>query len=158
VAPAEVSGGVAGALSAYGREIAGTTENDAGKQTMIRGMMRAGLLVALAALGGCLTPVEQGTPMTPKEITTDLVGKSWVGKMSNGSETTQTVNADGTIQISGGLNDRGRWRMSDNGYCATWNRMRHGAEGCYTIDRTPSGHYVIRRADGSVLMTVTHVT
>ena len=121
------------------------------------GTMSAGLMVVLAALSGCLAPVEQGTEMTPKQISTDLVGKSWSGKMSNGSPTTQTVNADGTITIAGGLNDKGRWRMSDNGYCVTWNRMRHGVEGCYIVERTPSGHYVVRRADGQLVMTVTSI-
>jgi hypothetical protein len=118
----------------------------------------AGLVVVLAALFGCTTPVEHGTPMTPQQISSDLVGKSWSGTLYNGSPTTQVVDADGTIRIEGGLNDSGRWRMSENGYCVTWNRMRHGVETCYVVERTPSGHYVVNRANGGQLvMTVTSV-
>jgi hypothetical protein len=116
------------------------------------------LIVVLAALFGCATPVEHGTPMTPQQISSDLVGKSWSGTLYNGSPTTQVVDADGTIRIEGGLNDSGRWRMSENGYCVTWNRMRHGVETCYVVERTPSGHYVVNRANGGQLvMTVTSV-
>jgi hypothetical protein len=122
------------------------------------GTIRAGLIVVVAALFGCTTPVEHGTPMTPQQISSELVGKSWSGTLYNGSPTTQVVDADGTIRIEGGLNDSGRWRMSDNGYCVTWNRMRHGVETCYVVERTPSGHYVVNRANGGQLvMTVTSV-
>lgn len=118
----------------------------------------AGLVVVLAALFGCTTPVEHGTPMTPQQISSELVSKSWSGTLYNGSPTTQVVNADGTVRIEGGLNDSGRWRLSDNGYCVTWNRMRHGVETCYVVERTPSGHYVVNRANGGQLvMTVTSV-
>jgi hypothetical protein len=121
------------------------------------GTIRAGLMAVLVTLFGCATPIEHGTPMTPQQISSDLVGKSWSGKLYNGSSATQVVNADGTIRIEGGLNDSGRWRMSDKGYCVTWNRMRHGVEGCYIVERAPSGHYVIRRPDGQLVMTVTSV-
>jgi hypothetical protein len=121
------------------------------------GTIRVGLMVVLAALFGCATPIEHGTAMTPQQISSDLVGKTWSGKLANGSPATQVVDADGTIRIEGGLNDSGRWRMSDKGYCVTWNRMRHGVEGCYIVERTPSGHYVVRRADGQPVMTVTSV-
>jgi hypothetical protein len=121
------------------------------------GTIRAGLMVVLAALFGCATPVEHGTPMTPQQIASDLVGKSWSGTLYNGSPTTQVVGADGTVRIEGGLNDSGRWRLSDNGYCVTWNRMRHGVEVCYVVARTPSGHYVVTRANGQAVMTVTSV-
>ncbi len=133
--------------------------NGAGKRAMSRatGTIRAGLMVVLAALSGCLTPVEHGVAMTPQQISSDLVGKTWSGTLSNGSQTSQVVDANGDIRIQGGLNDRGHWRMSDNGYCVTWNRMRHGVEGCYIVERTPSGHYVVRRADGQLVMTVTSV-
>jgi hypothetical protein len=120
------------------------------------GKIRAGLIAVLAALVGCAGPVEHGTAMTPQQISSDLVGKSWSGKLYNGSPTTWVVNADGTASIEGGLNDSGHWRMSDDGYCVTWNRMRQGKEGCYIVERTPSGHYVIRR-EGKLIMTVTSV-
>ena len=121
------------------------------------GTIRAGLMAVLAALFGCATPIEHGTVMTPQQISSDLIGKAWSGKLYNGSPTTQVVNSDGTIEIEGGLNDSGHWRMSDNGYCVTWNRMRHGVEGCYIVEHTPSGHYVVRRAEGKLVMTVTSV-
>jgi hypothetical protein len=122
------------------------------------GTICAGLIAVLAALFGCTTPIEHGTSMTPQQISSDLVGKSWSGKLYNGSPTTQVVNADGTIRIEGGLNDGGRWRLSDNGYCVTWNRMRHGVETCYVVERTQSGHYVVSRANGGQLvMSVTSV-
>ncbi len=121
------------------------------------GTIRAGLMVVLAALCGCTTPIEHGTAMTPQEISSDLVGKTWSGTLANGSPATQVVNADGTISIEGGLNDSGRWRLSDKGYCVTWNKLRHGVEACYIVERTASGHYVVRRAEGQPVMTVTSV-
>jgi hypothetical protein len=120
------------------------------------GVICAGSIAALAALFGCATPVEHGTTMTPQQISSDLVGKAWSGKLYNGSSTTWVVNSDGTARIEGGLNDSGHWRMSDKGYCVTWNRMRQGKEGCYIVEHTPSGHYVVRR-EGKLIMTVTSV-
>ena len=49
------------------------------------GTLRAGLMVVLAALFGCTTPIEHGTAMSPQQISSDLVGKTWSGTLSNGS-------------------------------------------------------------------------
>ena len=40
------------------------------------GTIRAGLMVMLAALFGCVTPIEHGTVMTPQQTSSDLVGKA----------------------------------------------------------------------------------
>jgi hypothetical protein len=98
-----------------------------------------------------------GATMSPQQITTDLVGKTWSGTLSNGSSTTWALAKDGTTQIQGGLNDSGRWRLSDDGYCVTWSRLRQGVERCYTAEDASSGHYVIRRVTGELVMTVTAV-
>jgi hypothetical protein len=120
--------------------------------------VRASALAAtIVALTACTTPLEHGDAVAPEQIKADLVGKSWSGTLSDGSSSTWKLATDGTTQIQGGLNDTGHWRMSDKGYCVTWNHMRHGAEGCYTVERAPSGHYVIHRATGELVMTVVKV-
>jgi hypothetical protein len=32
--------------------------------------------------------------------------------------------------------------------------MRHGAERCFTLDRTPEGHYRVYKPDGDISMTI----
>ena len=56
--------------------------------------------------------------------------------------------------MRGGLNDVGNWRLWDKGYCTAWSRMRNGAERCFTLDRTPEGHYRIYKPDGDISMTI----
>ena len=65
-----------------------------------------------------------------------------------------STDADGTVTITGGLNDRGYWRLWEKGYCTQWFRMRHGAERCFTLDKTTDGKYRVYKPDGEISMTI----
>ena len=66
----------------------------------------------------------------------------------------ETFRADGTVKITGGLSDRGYWRVWEQGYCTQWYRMRKGAERCFTLDRTADGKIRVFKPDGGISMTI----
>ena len=57
-------------------------------------------------------------------------------------------------KITGGLSDRGYWRLWEQGYCTQWYRMRKGAERCFTLDRTADGKIRVFKPDGEISMTI----
>jgi hypothetical protein len=119
--------------------------------------MRSMILTAAFATGllaAACAPVEPGVPVGPEAVTSELAGKVWKVKLPDGSAATEWFNADGSVVIRGGLNDAGRWRLWDKGYCTAWNRMRQGAERCFTLDRTASGQYRVYKPNGEVSMTI----
>jgi hypothetical protein len=105
-------------------------------------------VVALGALA------EEAVKVGPDEVQKALVGKIWQVELPDGSPATESFNADGTVSIKGGLNDRGYWRLWEEGYCTTWFRMRNGAERCFTLDRTADGKYRVYKPDGDISMTI----
>jgi hypothetical protein len=105
-------------------------------------------VVALGALA------EEAVKVGPDEVQKALVGKIWQVELPDGSPATESFNADGTVSIKGGLNDRGYWRLWEEGYCTTWFRMRNGAERCFTLDRTADGKYRVYKPDGEISMTI----
>ncbi len=66
----------------------------------------------------------------------------------------ETFREDGTTKITGGLSDRGYWRLWEQGYCTQWYRMRKGAERCFTLDRTADGKIRVFKPDGDISMTI----
>jgi hypothetical protein len=113
------------------------------------------LLLATAFLAGCsTTPEPPGATVGPEEVQRELVGKVWTVELPDGAPATEYFNADGTVRIVGGLNDSGHWRLWEKGYCTQWQRMRHGAERCFTLDRTPDGKYLVYKPSGEISMTV----
>ena len=84
----------------------------------------------------------------------DLVGKVWQVELPNGSSAVETLREDGTVKITGGLSDRGYWRIWEQGYCTQWFRMRNGAERCFTLDRTADGKIRVFKPDGEISMTI----
>lgn len=105
------------------------------------------------ALAGCVA-TEPGVAVGPEVVEKELVGRIWQVTLPDGQEATEYFNKDGTVIIAGGLNDSGHWRLWDKGYCTTWNRMRAGAERCFTLDRTAGGHYRIYKPSGEISMTI----
>lgn len=94
------------------------------------------------------------TPFGPEDVTRELVGKIWSVKLPNGVPAEETFREDGTVKITGGLSDRGYWRLWEQGYCTQWYRMRKGAERCFTLDRTAEGHIRVFKPDGEISMTI----
>jgi hypothetical protein len=115
--------------------------------------MRVWAMVLGVLLAAC-APLEPGTPVGVDEIQRELVGKTWQVKVPNGAPATEQFHKDGRVVINGGLNDVGTWRFSEDGYCTAWQRIRHGDERCFTVDRTPSGHYRVYKPTGELSMTI----
>jgi hypothetical protein len=95
-----------------------------------------------------------GTPLGPEDVKRELVGKIWQVELPNGVPAEETFREDGTTKITGGLSDRGYWRLWEQGYCTQWYRMRKGAERCFTLDRTADGKIRVFKPDGDISMTI----
>ncbi|MFO1074992.1 MAG: hypothetical protein U1E17_20320 [Geminicoccaceae bacterium] len=118
--------------------------------------MRGLAAAMLAALVAAALPAwaADAVKVGPDEVKSQLVGKIWQVKLPDGGSAVENFKADGTVTISGGLNDRGYWRLWEEGYCTTWFRMRNGAERCFTLDRTADGQYRVYKPDGDISMTI----
>lgn len=97
---------------------------------------------------------EGSTPFGPEDVKRDLVGKVWEVELANGVPAQETFREDGTVKITGGLSDRGYWRIWEQGYCTQWYRMRKGAERCFTLDKTAAGKIRVFKPDGEISMTI----
>ena len=115
--------------------------------------LKLGQIMSVVAVAACVA-AEPGEPVGPDVVEQELVGKIWHVTLPDGQPATEYFNKDGTVIIVGGLNDSGRWRLWEKGYCTAWNRMRAGAERCFTLDRTASGHYRIYKPGGEISMTI----
>jgi hypothetical protein len=118
------------------------------------GVRSAAIVLALfltAALPGL---AQDSTPFGPEDVKRELVGKVWQVELPNGAPAEETFREDGTVKITGGLSDRGYWRLWEQGYCTQWYRMRKGAERCFTLDRTADGKIRVFKPDGEVSMTI----
>jgi hypothetical protein len=124
------------------------------RPVLAAGVVSLGLL--LGACAGMSNHEEDvgAVPVGPEEVQRDLVGKVWLVKLPDGHDATENFMADGTVEIRGGLNDNGRWRLWEKGYCSYWARMRAGAERCFTLDKTKEGHYRIYKPNGDISMTI----
>jgi hypothetical protein len=109
----------------------------------------AATLVAVSAMAE-----EGSTPFGPEDVKRELVGKIWEVELPNGVPAQETFREDGTVKITGGLSDRGYWRIWEQGYCTQWYRMRKGAERCFTLDKTADGKIRVFKPDGEISMTI----
>ena len=114
----------------------------------------AALLFALTLTAAVPGLAGDGTPLGPEDVKRELVGKVWQVELPNGVPAEETFREDGTVKITGGLNDRGYWRLWEQGYCTQWYRMRKGAERCFTLDRTAEGKIRVFKPDGEISMTI----
>ena len=113
------------------------------------------LLAAATLLASMPARAEDaGTPLGPEDVKRELVGKIWQVELPNGVPAEETFREDGTTKITGGLSDRGYWRLWEQGYCTQWYRMRKGAERCFTLDRTADGKIRVFKPDGDISMTI----
>lgn len=63
---------------------------------------------------------------------------------------------DGSIAIDGAIADTGTWRLSDNGYCATWKKIRSGQERCFVVVQKGAEQHVFN-PDGTLNTVVSQV-
>ncbi len=121
---------------------------------MILAAMSASLLLAFAPASA------QDGPLSAQEIQAGWVGKTVVGIVGSGPSAGKPLefqmHADGSATVSGAAVDTGGWRLSEQGYCATWKKIRNGQERCFTVVRKGAEFQVIN-PDGSLSTTVTQV-
>ena len=123
---------------------------------------RWAIVFALVTLSLSLSPSlrAQDALMTPQDIQSAWVGKTVVATISGGSSAGRVVElqlkAEGVARLGGALFDTGTWRLSENGYCVTWKKIRAGEERCLTASRK-GGEIQILNPDGSLNSTVTQV-
>lgn len=97
------------------------------------------LVAAVAAVFTFSLAQAEDGPITAKEIKESWVGKKILGTLSNGTRLEMTLKADGTATlIALGKGDYGTWRLTEDGYCATWREIRAGQERCFTARRAGS--------------------
>ena len=94
--------------------------------------------------------------IAPSEIQQRWVGKTLLGSTASGGRVTMVLRPDGSAELSGAANDAGTWRLSENGYCTTWNKVRAGQERCFTAHRNGKAITVLN-PDGSVSGTFTGI-
>ena len=89
------------------------------------------VLASLCVVAATLTAVpvlaqDGATPLGPEDVKRELVGKIWQVELPNGVSAEETFRADGTVKITGGLSDRGYWRVWEQGLHA----VVPDAQGC----------------------------
>ncbi len=115
-------------------------------------------MAAFALAASSISPLlhAQDATLTPLEIQSAWVGKTVVALISGGKTIEMQLKPDGRAELSGSLSDAGTWRLSEQGYCATWKKIRAGQERCFTVIRKGAEIQVIN-LDGSLNSTVTAV-
>ncbi|MBK9442368.1 MAG: hypothetical protein IPN53_14135 [Comamonadaceae bacterium] len=102
----------------------------------------------------------QNVNVSPQEIEKAWVGKTVVGAAAAGPAAGKMLEmqlrADGTAEVSGAATDTGVWRLSEQGYCATWKKIRNGQERCFTVQRLGSDWRVIN-PDGSLNTIISQI-
>ena len=91
----------------------------------------------------------QSVPVAPAEIRDKWSGRTLQGRTPGGAAVAMSFKSDGKAELSGAASDTGTWRVSDNGYCTTWNRIRAGQERCFTVRRA-AGRIEVFNPDGSL--------
>ena len=105
---------------------------------------------ALAVLSGAGSVLAQEQPLTGDEIRSAMVGKKLFARAGTGGLLDLVMRADGTAQIAiGNMTDTGTWKMTDKGYCATWQKIRAGQERCFTVVRRGSSLVIFNPARAS---------
>ena len=102
----------------------------------------------------------QDGALSPQDIQSTWVGKTVTGTIQGGSLAGKTIEmqlkADGSAAIDGAIADTGTWRLSDNGYCATWKKIRAGQERCFVVVRKGAEQHVMN-PDGTLSTVVSRV-
>jgi hypothetical protein len=67
-----------------------------------------------------------------------------------GAQGTLSVMPDGSVRVSGTLEDTGTWRIKDGRFCGRYQKIRQGAEGCFTLYRTGDWEFSYFQSDSPV--------
>ena len=86
--------------------------------------------------------------LKPDQIQNILSDKKILGQAPNGSMFDFQMNADFTATTSAAGGDTGKWRLSEDGYCTTWTKIRKGTEACFKISKSGPNYFVFG-PDGS---------
>ncbi len=118
------------------------------------------LFLTFAAAAFLMTAKAQDVPVPPQEIKAAWVGKTIVAAIGSGPMAGKTIQmqlkTDGSAEVAGAISDSGTWRLSEQGYCATWKKIRAGQERCLTVVRK-GAEIQILNPDGSLNSTVNQV-
>ena len=115
--------------------------------------------IAVAALlaAACSAAQAQDQTLTGEDIRKAWVGKKVFARSPTGGLTDFFLYADGTAQVATStVSDTGKWRPTDTGYCATWQKIRAGQERCFSVVRRGSTVYVIN-PDNSISAEILRV-
>ncbi len=114
----------------------------------------------IAALASVLPLLAQDLNLSAADIQARWVGKTVVVVPAAGPLMGKTLllqlKANGYALLSGAFQDTGVWRLSDQGYCVAWTKIRGGEEGCQTVV-VKAGQTQVINANGSLNSTVTEV-
>lgn len=86
--------------------------------------------------------------LKPDQIQNLLAGKKVLGQAGNGAMIEFQMNADFTATTSTAGGDTGKWRLSEDGYCTSWTKIRQGTEACFKISKVGANYFVMG-PDGS---------
>jgi len=102
----------------------------------------------------------QDTNLSPQEIRATWIDKTITGVIQGGPLAGKSVEmhlkSDGSADIEGAISDSGTWRLSNQGYCATWRKIRGGQERCFVVVRKGTEQHVFN-PDGSLSTIVSQV-
>jgi len=117
-------------------------------------------LILSCSVGAMSCALAQDATLSPQDIQANWVGKTMVGVVGSGPSAGKslefTMNSDGTASVSGVATDTGTWRLSEQGYCTTWQNIRRGQERCFTVLRKGT-EFQVFNPDGSLNTTVSQV-
>ena len=86
--------------------------------------------------------------LNPDQVQNLLAGKKILGQPSNGGSFDFQMNSDFTTTTSLAGGDTGRWRLSEDGYCTIWTKIRQGKESCFKVSKV-GANYFVHGPDGS---------
>ncbi|MBE2263230.1 MAG: hypothetical protein IAE92_10845 [Burkholderiaceae bacterium] len=99
-----------------------------------------------------------GTPMAPDEIKKSWVDKKVFARSISGVLVDFYLKSDGSAELStGNFSDSGTWKLSRDGYCTIWRKVRSGSEACFTVVKDGS-NVVVLNADKSKNSEILKVT
>jgi hypothetical protein len=102
----------------------------------------------------------QDGAVSPQTIQATWVGKTLIGTIGNGplkgKQINVNLNPDSSARVDGAIVDSGTWRLTDQGYCASWKTIRNGQERCFTVVRSGNDH-IVKNPDGTVNNTITEI-
>ena len=110
----------------------------------------AGAALAAMAFGPAAAQTQNGPQ----------IFQSWLGKTldleyPDGRKGELHFTAGGAVKVSGTFSDTGKWRVTDDGYCVTWTKIRDGREACLVIVTWGAQFHTVLKGTNTITGTVT---